>query len=149
MPRLLASWFGTGLILGGFRGSHNGSGTVAGALTFPLALGIGARWGWSVQVAAAVLVSLAGFWAVGKLVAEEGDAGWIVIDEAAGTFLAVAGLGLAGASIAFLVFRLTDILKAPGVRAADRRHGFAGVMIDDLVAALYGLGAGHLFQILF
>lgn len=148
MPRLLASWFGTGLILGGFRGSHNGSGTVAGALTFPLALALGARWGWGVQLAVGVVIALVGTWAVSQLVAEEGDAGWIVIDEAAGTMLAVVGLGVGAAVVAFLVFRVADILKAPGVAAADRMPGFAGVMLDDLIAAIYGLAAGHLFQLL-
>ncbi|MBW3666604.1 MAG: phosphatidylglycerophosphatase A [Actinobacteria bacterium] len=148
MTRLLASWFGTGLILGGFRGSHNGSGTVAGALTFPLALGIGARWGWELQLTAAAVVALVGFWPVRELFAEEGDAGWIVIDEAAGTMLAVAGLGVGAAVVAFLVFRVADIFKVPGVGAADRLAGSAGVMLDDLVAGAYGLAAGHLLQAL-
>lgn len=148
MPRLLASWFGTGLILGGFRGSHNGSGTVAGALTFPLALAIGARWGWGLQLAAAGVITLLGMWAVGQLVAEEGDAGWIVIDEAAGTMLAVAGLGVWAAVVAFLVFRVADISKAPGVARADRTPGVVGVMLDDLIAAIYGLAAGHLLELL-
>ena len=146
MPRLLASWFGTGLILGGFRGSHNGSGTVAGVLTLPLALGVGARWGWQAQLAGALLIALVGSWAVSSLVAEEGDAGWIVVDEAAGTFLAVMGLELGAALFAFLVFRIADIFKLPGVGAADRMPGFAGVMLDDLLAGLYGLAAGHLAQ---
>jgi phosphatidylglycerophosphatase A len=148
MPRLLASWFGTGLILGRFRGSHSGSGTVAGALTLPLALAIGARWGWLLQLAAAVLVTMLGMWAVSQLTDEEGDAGWIVIDEAAGTILAVVGLGLGPAVLGFLVFRAADILKVPGVRAADELPGFAGVMLDDLVAGLYGLASGHLLQLL-
>lgn len=121
---------------------------MAGVLTLPLALGIGARWGWTAQLAAALVVSLAGIWAVRTLVAEEGDAGWIVIDEAAGTILAVVGLGLVGAVIGFVVFRIADIFKVAGVRAADRMPGFAGVMIDDIVAGMYGLAAGHLVQAL-
>jgi len=148
MPRLLASWFGTGLILGGLRGSHNGSGTVAGVLTLPLALAIGVRWGWAAQLASAVGVALVGMWAVRQLVEEEGDAGWIVIDEAAGTILSVVGLGVGTAVLGFLVFRVADIFKAPGVRAADEMPGFSGVMLDDLVAGIYGLAAGHLLQVL-
>jgi phosphatidylglycerophosphatase A len=149
MPRLLASWFGSGLVLGRLRGSHDGSGTLAGVLTLPVALGLGARWGSPIQLAAAVVVTLAGMWAVSVLVAEEGDAGWIVIDEAAGTFLSVVGLGLWPGIIGFLVFRLADIFKVPGVAAADRMSGSGGVMYDDLVAAGYGLTVGHLFQLLF
>lgn len=148
MPRLLASWFGSGLILGKLRGSHSGSGTVAGVLSLPFALALGARWGWPAQLVGAVLVTVAGLWAVGSLVAEEGDAGWIVIDEAAGTFLATLGLGVGAGLLAFVVFRLADIFKFPGVAAADRMPGLGGVMYDDLVAAGYGLAAGHLVQLL-
>jgi phosphatidylglycerophosphatase A len=148
MPRLLASWFGSGLILGGFRESHNGSGTMAGVLTLPLALALGARWGWPPQLAGAAVVTVVGLWAVRGPVAEEGDAGWIVIDEAAGTFLSVVGLGLWTGLFAFLVFRVADIYKFPGVAAADRMSGFGGVMYDDLIAAGYGLAAGHLLQTL-
>jgi phosphatidylglycerophosphatase A len=37
---------------------------------------------------------------------------------------------------AFLMFRLFDIWKPWPVSAADRMHGVAGVMLDDLVAGL-------------
>jgi phosphatidylglycerophosphatase A len=41
---------------------------------------------------------------------------------------------------AFVVFRLFDILKPPPIRYLERRHeGGLGVMIDDIVAALYAL----------
>jgi phosphatidylglycerophosphatase A len=148
MPRLIASWFGSGLVLCQIRGDPNGSGTLAGLLTLPFALAVGARWGWQAQVAAALVVTLFGLWAVSSIVTEEGDAGWIVVDEAAGTLLCVVGLGLWPALVAFAVFRVADILKVPGAAAADRMHGFAGVIFDDLVAALYGLAAGHLLQTL-
>jgi phosphatidylglycerophosphatase A len=44
------------------------------------------------------------------------------------------------AAFAFLLFRLFDILKPPPIRGLERslRNGF-GVMVDDLVAALYAL----------
>lgn len=148
MARLIASWFGSGLILAGLRGSHHGSGTVAGVLTLPLALGIGVWWDWPAQLAAAAVATLLGFWSVNALVAKEGDAGWIVVDEASGTFLSVVGLGVWAALLGFVVFRVADIYKLPGVAAADRMPGTAGVMYDDLVAALYGLAAGHLLQFL-
>jgi phosphatidylglycerophosphatase A len=42
--------------------------------------------------------------------------------------------------IAFVLFRLFDIFKPPPIRYLDRRfkNGF-GVMLDDLVAALFTL----------
>jgi phosphatidylglycerophosphatase A len=41
---------------------------------------------------------------------------------------------------AFVAFRFFDILKPPPIRYLERRHeGGLGVMIDDIVAALYAL----------
>ena len=68
----------------------------------------------------------------------------MVIDQAAGTFLATMGLGLPGLIVAFVVFRAADIAKRffPGVAQAERFGGPVGIMADDLVAGLYGLTAG-------
>jgi phosphatidylglycerophosphatase A len=77
---------------------------------------------------------------------KDGDAGWIVIDEAAGTLLATTGVGGWPTVLAFVVFRVADITKNPfpGVSQAEGLSEGWGVMADDLVAALYGLAAGHL-----
>jgi phosphatidylglycerophosphatase A len=147
MHRIVASWFGTGLILGRLRGSHLGSGTVGAAFAFPIALLIGTWWGWVAQLVAAAIVTLASFWSSDALFSEEGDAGWICVDEAAGTFVALIGHSLwPGAVVAWVVFRVADIFKtlAPGVAAAERLPGGVGVTTDDLVAGVYGLVVGHL-----
>lgn len=147
MRRLVASWFGTGLILGRIRGSDLGSGTVGALFALPVAVLIGIWLGWLGQTVAAVLVTVASVWSAGHFAETEGDAGWIVIDEAAGTFLAVIGLPFWPAAIvAWLVFRIADIKKelAPGVSAAEGLPGGVGVTADDLVAGLYGLVVGHL-----
>jgi phosphatidylglycerophosphatase A len=151
MHRVIASWFGTGLILGRLRGSDMGSGTVGALFAFPVALLIGAWLGWPAQLAAAVVVVALGLWSAGPLVADEGDAGWICVDEAAGTFICVIGLPLwPGAVVAFLVFRAADIFKtfAPGVAQAERLPGAVGVTADDVIAGLYGLAAGHVLTTL-
>jgi phosphatidylglycerophosphatase A len=146
---VLASWFGTGLILDRVRGSHSGSGTVASVLTFPLAVWIG-RYGVGYQIGATVVVVLVGLWSVQSLVETEGDAGWIVIDEAAGVFLAVIGLTWIPAIVALVVFRAADIFKDrfPGVAEAEKRPGAVGVMADDLIAGFYGLVAGLLTDLI-
>jgi phosphatidylglycerophosphatase A len=80
------------------------------------------------------------------LFADHGDAGWIVVDEAAGVFVAVLGVTFTPAAlVAFVVFRLADIFKNwfPGVSAAERLPGPTGIMSDDLVAGIYGLVAGQ------
>jgi len=146
MHRVVASWFGTGLILGRLRGSHLGSGTVGALFALPLALLIGALFGWVGQLVAAVVVFLAALWSARPFVGPEGDAGWIVVDEAAGTFIAVIGLPVwPFAVVAWFAFRAADIFKnfAPGVAPAERVPGALGVTLDDVIAGLYGLAVGH------
>lgn len=151
MHRVIASWFGTGLILRRIRGSDSGSGTVGSIFAAVVAFAFYQAVSWPWQLAATAVLIIASFLSIRPLVAKEGDAGWIVIDEAAGTFLALIGLELwPGAVVAFVVFRAADIFKGafPGVAAADRASGAAGVTADDIVAGLYGLAAGHLVQAL-
>ena len=150
MRRTLASWFGTGLILGKIRGSDMGSGTLAALVTFPLAFWIGSLWGWPAQLLGVVVLVLLGVWATSPFVEAEGDAGWMVIDEAAGTFVAMIGLALGPAVVAWMVFRAADIFKKafPGVAHAERLPGPWGVMGDDTIAGIYGLMVGHIVQAL-
>lgn len=146
MHRVVASWFGTGLILGRLRGSHLGSGTVGALFALPVALLVGVWLDWPGQLAAAVVVTLAALWSARHFVDEEGDAGWIVVDEAAGAFIAVIALpAWPYAVVAWIVFRLADIFKnfAPGVGLAEGLPGSLGVTADDIVAGLYGLAMGH------
>ena len=147
MHRVVASWFGTGLILGRVRGDDLGSGTVGALFALPIALLVGEWWGVVGQVIAAVVVVLAALWSSAPYVRGEGDAGWICVDEAAGVFVAVIGLpAWPYAIVAWVVFRAADIFKdfAPGVAAAERLRGAVGVTADDVVAGLYGLAVGHL-----
>lgn len=142
----MASWFGTGLILGRIRGSDLGSGTVGALFALPPAVLLGEIWGWQAQVAGAVVVTLVSVWSASPFVTDEGDAGWISVDEAAGTFVCVIGLPFwPFAVIAWLIFRAADIFKnlAPGVAQAERLEGSVGVTADDVVAGLYGLVVGH------
>ena len=88
----------------------------------------------------ALLVTLIGFYAVREVLrdASNQDPGWIVVDEAAGMLLALAGLG-ADASIwsvliAFGLFRVFDIFKPWPISWADQQKGAFGVMLDDIVA---------------
>lgn len=151
MHRLIASWFGSGLILGRLRGSHAGSGTVGGAVALAMSLAVG-RWGWPAQLLATVVVTGLAVWSSERFAHgdEDGDPGWVVVDEAAGTFLATIGLTGGGALIGWVVFRLADIFKSvfPGVGAAERLPGGWGITADDLVAGVYGLAAGWAFTAL-
>jgi phosphatidylglycerophosphatase A len=148
MARLIASLFGAGLLLGKIRGSDAGSGTVGSLVALPFAILVGEAWGWRGQLVAAVLVTALAFWSSNAVAATAGDAGWIVIDEAAGTFISTIGLLGWPAVIAFGLFRLVDIAKRPfpGVKRADSMEGAAGITLDDVVAGIWALGMAHLIN---
>ena len=151
MNRFIASWFGTGLLLGRLRGDPSGSGTVGSLFALPAVLAIGRYLGVGAQIGFFVVVTALSIWVTGQLAEDEGDAPWIVVDEAAGLSLALIGVSTwPGVVVGFTVFRLADIFKGafPGVAASDRLGGGVGITADDLVAGLYGLGAAHLVQIL-
>jgi len=152
--RFVASWFGTGLILRRLRGSDSGSGTVGALFAIPVAWALASIGIWA-HVIGVVVVAAASVVSSAKFVDEtdstkHGDPGWVVIDEAAGVLLATVGLGLTGAAVAWLVFRLADIFKSlfPGVARAERIGGGIGITGDDLVAGSYGLAAGWIVQLI-
>lgn len=95
----------------------------------------------------ALLVTLIGFFAVQEVLrdAPDQDPGWIVVDEAAGMLLALAGLSvdasLWGVLIAFGLFRVFDIFKPWPVSWADQQKGAFGVMLDDIVAGALAAAA--------
>lgn len=95
----------------------------------------------------ALLVTLIGFFAVREVLrdAPDQDPGWIVVDEAAGMLLALAGLSvdasLWSVLIAFGLFRVFDILKPWPISWADQQKGAFGVMLDDIVAGALAAAA--------
>lgn len=71
----------------------------------------------------------------------EQDSGKIVIDEIVGMLLTVIGMPVTGYWLAsgFLAFRFFDIVKPPPARFFDSRvHNGWGVMLDDVIAGIYG-----------
>jgi phosphatidylglycerophosphatase A len=132
LPRFLASMGGVGFL-------RPAPGTWGSLVVLPLA------WAgpWAC-LAAAVLFSLMGWWALARLPEAHQDPSWVVVDEGAGQSLALAALpaagGVAGVLLAFLLFRAFDILKPGPVGWADRRKGATGVMLDDLIAGALAAG---------
>jgi phosphatidylglycerophosphatase A len=130
----LAFGFGTGLapVAPGTFGS------LPGVLLFWLTQGQGVY----VQAAVAVALVVAGIWLCGESARRIGvhDHGGIVWDEIAGMYLTLFAAPATpfGFLIAFLLFRVMDIVKPWPIRDLDHRiHGGLGIMLDDLVAALY------------
>ncbi len=109
----------------------------------PLAIFIARHGGGTAVLIASLLAFAVGVWACGAHVRETGreDPSECVIDELAGQWLACAGVLFAPASaaelaLAFLLFRLFDILKPWPISAAERLPGGMGVMADDMLAGL-------------
>lgn len=146
MDRMLATWFGTGLL-------RPAPGTWGSAVAVALGLLIHRIGHFPLLALATVLVIAVGFWVVPRYTAgmDDHDRSEIVIDEVAGQWLALlapsfgfwyAGLPAdsfpyPGWVAAFVFFRLFDIWKPWLVGRADRRTDAAGVMLDDLWAGAF------------
>ena len=132
---LLATWFGSGLL-------PKAPGTWGSLAALPFAVIIAALAGSWGLLAAAALLTVIGVWAAGIYArhSDQEDPQRIVIDEVAGQWLALApvALDLRLYAVAFLAFRLFDIVKVWPARLIDRRlKGGWGIMLDDTVAGLY------------
>jgi phosphatidylglycerophosphatase A len=139
IARWIASGFGTGF-------APVAAGTMASAVA--TLVGAVLLW-WSplVLLVAVLLATFGGLWAlhVGQI---EGDPGWVTIDEFAGQWIALLGLAAVtpvGLLAAFVLFRFLDVTKLGPVGWADRQHGAAGIMADDLIAG--ALAAGILWAV--
>ncbi|MBI1736637.1 MAG: phosphatidylglycerophosphatase A [Candidatus Rokubacteria bacterium] len=90
-----------------------------------------------------VVVTIGGIWAShhAERVIGGKDPGAIVIDEVAGMTLSVLAVPLTPAvlAVAFVLFRVFDVVKPFPAGRSQRIRGGVGVMIDDLIAGLYAL----------
>ncbi|MBE3098474.1 MAG: phosphatidylglycerophosphatase A [Planctomycetes bacterium] len=155
--KLLGTFFGIGLLPGP-------AGTYASAATAAILLPahwLGAPW-WGVAAAAAAACALSLY--AGRNAEQvfgSKDPRPFVLDEVAG--MLIAGLAawtpwatwtpwaawtapLVALAIAFLWFRVTDVVKPPPVRQLERLPGAWGILMDDVAAGLlsFGLGAASL-----
>ena len=132
VPKAIATVCGIGYI-------SKGAGSIASVaycfvwFLFPFA---GPQW----QLVALCMVLAFGIWSAGKVEKIWGhDSNRVVIDEIAGMIITLLlvpvsiGYGIAG----LLLFRFFDIVKPLGIKKAERLHGGAGVMADDVVAGVY------------
>ncbi len=98
------------------------------------------------QVAATVVVALAGTWAgtVAEAHFKSRDPGEVVVDEVAGMMVTLLFNPVAGATwaaAAFVLFRAADIVKPFPVNRLERLPGGVGIMADDLMAGVYANAA--------
>jgi phosphatidylglycerophosphatase A len=94
-----------------------------------------------VQASTLAVVIVMGSWSGGVAERHFGrpDPGQVVIDEVAGMLvtLFLVPVGWAGALLAFLLFRLADIVKPYPANRLERLPGGIGIMADDLMAGVY------------
>lgn len=143
MSRLVATWFGVGLL-------PFAPGTWGSLAALPLGWIIHGLGGFPALALACIVVTLAGWWATAAATRGQADhdPSEIVVDEVAGQWVALlplsAGLWFGGADPwlfpwpgwvgAFVLFRVFDIMKPGPVGWADRRNDALGVMLDDVIA---------------
>jgi phosphatidylglycerophosphatase A len=119
-------------------------GTWASLAALPCGWAIRSLGGTTALAAAAAIAFVLGCWAATRVAAASGhhDPGFIVIDEIAAQWLVLLATPLDWRfyAAAFLLFRLFDIAKPWPIRSVERRvAGGFGIMLDDVVAALYAL----------
>jgi phosphatidylglycerophosphatase A len=93
---------------------------------------------WIIPVTAAALFF--GIIASGRMEKVFGhDPAQVTIDEVVGMWIALLLLPKAWltAALAFVIFRVLDIVKPYPARAFDRRWGGTGIMLDDVVSGIY------------
>ena len=96
----------------------------------------------SVALYALIVVGfIVGIWATGTLISESNpDPGRAVFDEFVGVWATCLFLPktVAWMAVAFLLFRVLDVVKPWPIRRLERLHGGLGIMADDLLAGFYG-----------
>jgi phosphatidylglycerophosphatase A len=94
------------------------------------------------EALAIALVFAVGTWAAAEAERHFGrtDPGHVVIDEVIGMLITLAFIpvNVAGAIVGFFVFRLLDIVKPWPARRFERLHGGFGIVLDDVMAGIYG-----------
>ena len=117
-------------------------GTAGAVVGVALVVGLRALESESVALAVLVVVLGLGVWSAGVVERDLGgsDPGAVVIDEVAGMLITLmwVPVGWAGLVFGFLAFRAFDIVKPFPARTAERLPGGWGIMVDDVVAGMYG-----------
>ncbi|WP_421709591.1 phosphatidylglycerophosphatase A [Algihabitans sp.] len=135
LDSLIATWFGAGLL-------PKAPGTWGSLAALPFAAAIVWLGGPWALLAAAVLLFLVGIWASAKYAGSRADPGEVVVDEVVAQWLVIfpVALDLKLYLLAFVTFRVADILKPWPANWADRRiKGGLGIMLDDILAAPYAM----------
>lgn len=136
LAKLIASFFYVGFapIIPGTFGS-----LAAFAIYFPLV-----HYGndWRIYAVCIIFVVGIGIWASHKAQQDAGieDPSFVVIDEVAGQLITLFLVPFSWYAVlaGFVLFRLLDIIKPAPARKAEDLPGGWGIMMDDVIAGIYG-----------
>ncbi len=139
LPVLIGTGFGSGF--SPFAPGTAGA-LLAVAVWFVLSAFVPETWLIGLTVALILVFTVAGVWAADCLEPYWGeDPSRVVVDEMVGVWIALLAAPAGDvwfASGAFVLFRLLDIFKPLGIRHMESLPGGYGVMMDDIVAGIYG-----------
>jgi phosphatidylglycerophosphatase A len=141
--KTIATWFGSGLL-------PKAPGTWGSLAALPFAWLIAGHGGALWLAIATVLVYVVGVWATAIYLrtSDDSDPGPVVVDEVAGMWMTLVLVPVDPLVYAFgfAAFRIADIFKPWPASWADRTvKGAHGVMLDDVLAALYSALATWIF----
>jgi phosphatidylglycerophosphatase A len=120
-------------------------GTLASLAALPVGWWLAIVGGWATLLTAAIWVTLLGIWASGRhaRAVDKRDPSECVIDEVAGQWFALVPVALTGRlfhvlvlGLAFLFFRVLDILKPWPISRLENYSGGLGIMLDDVAAGI-------------
>ena len=141
---LLATGFGSGLA----PKAPGTAGSLLGLIIFIPVLALPVI----VQLVLVILSALAGIWICDRVAARLAikDPAFIVWDEFVGMWIAMLLIpSLLWLPIAFVLFRIFDVVKPWPVSWADRKlEGGLGIMLDDIIAGLLSLAVLQLLHFL-
>ncbi|MEQ8441783.1 MAG: phosphatidylglycerophosphatase A [Alphaproteobacteria bacterium] len=137
LSTVIATWFASGLL-------KPAPGTWGSAAALPFAWAIATFLDPLALIPAAAILFPVGCWAADRYDRDKGshDASEIVVDEVVGVWLtlSIVPVDWLHYAIGFAAFRLFDIIKPWPIRWVDRRvSGGFGVMLDDVLAAIYAM----------
>ena len=138
LARVLATWFGCGLV-------PVAPGTVGSLGALVIAAPLIYKHGWQPWwfVVLAVLMLPLAIWSATVTAESSGrkDPGLVVIDEVVGQWITLGGclhLHWKGWLLAFCLFRVFDIWKPWPVRQLEALPSGTGIVADDVMAGIYG-----------
>ena len=142
---VLATWFGLGKL-------RYAPGSMGSLSALPLAWWLSNSYGSQILISVSVMLFIIGVCASAAYAKNIGqpDPGSVIIDEVAGQLftLCFVTVDLWTLAAGFVLFRFFDIAKPwPIYRIEKKVKGGFGIMLDDIIAAIFAIPMLYLFEI--